>query len=347
MASGKNYANFRQDILNFGSQLSLEGVGFSNLEKIKKKEYDALVVLGMGGSGLVGNILRTVKKDINLNVPIILHKNYGLPEIYHKNPFYLVVSFSGNTEETLSGLNEAVKNNKSLAVIAGGGKLKKEAEALKLPLAVFSPAGSSAQPGLTPRQSISRMSYISFKLLKAAFPSLKAPAYFSGGKPAVEDLILPKLLENSGREIASKIKNCVVAIYTDESSQDIGYIWKINLNETAKMKAFANVLPEMSHNEIGGFEIKNKNTAAIFFEPFAKNIGYQKKTIKKISLVKKVLKNYGVRVIEVNWRSDNNLGKLWEAIILSGWVSYYCAKENKVNPYQTKIIENLKNLMKK
>ncbi|MCL4437719.1 hypothetical protein M1513_01625 [Patescibacteria group bacterium] len=132
-----------------------------------------------------------------------------------------------------------------------------------------------------------------------------------------------------------------------ESSQDLGYIWKINLNETAKIKAFSNVLPEMSHNEIGGFEINNKNTATIFLESIYKTEKYQKNISKKISLVKKVLKNYGVRVIEVKWNGKTSMEKLWESIILSAWVSYYSAKENKVDPYKTEIIENLKKLMKK
>ncbi|MCL5733158.1 MAG: hypothetical protein M1334_00640 [Patescibacteria group bacterium] len=341
MGNNKKYEKFRGDILSFSDQLSLNGVDFSNLEKIKKNKYDALVVLGMGGSGLVGNVLRAVKKDLHLNVPIISHKDYGLPDIYHKNPFYLAVSFSGNTEETLSGLSEAVKNKKSLAVITGGGELKRRAEALKLPLAAFLPSG------LTPRQSIGKMSYISFKLLKSAFPSLKLPDYSFDRKSVSEISLSPESLKDLGREIAERIKNCVVAVYTDESSQDLGYIWKINLNETAKIKAFSNVLPEMSHNEIGGFEINNKNTATIFLESIYKTEKYQKNISKKISLVKKVLKNYGVRVIEVKWNGKTSMEKLWESIILSAWVSYYSAKENKVDPYKTEIIENLKKLMKK
>ncbi len=326
------FTQFREDILSFNSQLNSGGVEFYNLHSFKKKKFGALVVVGMGGSGLVGDVLESVREDINLNAPVILWKDYGLPKIYHKDPFYLFVSFSGNTEETLSGLAEAAKKG-GVAVITGGGELEERGKTLKLPMAVFS------RGALTPRQSSGKMSYISFKLLKLAFPALKVPPY---------SLKSPGSFEGLGRKIAAQIKNKTILIYTDLKDRGFGYILKIKLNETAKVKSFQNILPEMSHNEINSFEKNNSKTAAIFLKSFVgKNSGYQKRLAKKFLIVEKLLKRLGVRVIEINLKGKNNLENNFRAMVLSDWISYYAAKANKINPYRTKIIEDLKRLMKK
>lgn len=256
-----NFSRFKKDILSFNGQLSLGGVEFRNLSRIKKKKFGALVVVGMGGSGLIGDVLRSVRKDLNLNIPVILWKDYGLPEIYHKNPFYLFVSFSGNTEETLSGLNEAAKKS-GVAVITGGGELERRGMALKLPMAIF------GQNSLTPRQSGGKMAYISFKLLKSAFPALKVPSY---------SLKSPASLESLGRKTAAQIKNKTVLVYTGETDRTAGYILKIKLNETAKIKSFHNILPEMSHNEINSFEKNNSGVAAVFLKSSAGKNGEHRK----------------------------------------------------------------------
>lgn len=332
LESLSGFAQFRKDILSFNKQLGLNGVDFYNLRNLKKAKFDALVVAGMGGSGLVGDVLKSVQEDINLNVPVILWKDYGLPEIHHKNPFYLFVSFSGNTEETLSGLSGAAKKG-SVAIIAGGGELERRGRALKLPMAVFN------QGSLTPRQSSGKMSYISFKLLKLAFPALKVPAY---------SLKSPGAFEGLGRKIAAQIKNKTVLVYTDIKNQGLGYILKIKLNETAKVKSFQNILPEMSHNEINSFEKNNSGVAAVFLKSSAGKIGKsQKRLAKKFSIVEKLLKQLGVKVVEVNLKGKNNLENNFQAMVLSDWISYYAAKANKVNPYQTKIIDDLKKLMNK
>lgn len=327
-----NFTQFKKDILSFNKQLSLNGVDFYNLRNFKKAKFDALVIAGMGGSGLVGNVLKSVQGDIHLNVPVILWKDYGLPKIHHKNPFYLFISFSGNTEETLSGLSEAVKKG-GVAIIVGGGELEKRGRALKLPMAVFN------QGSLTPRQSSGKMSYISFKLLKLAFPALKVPAY---------SLKSPRSSESLGRKIAAQIKNKTVLVYTDTKDQCLGYILKIKLNETAKVKSFQNILPEMSHNEINSFEKNNSGVAAVFLRASVGKSGkYQERLAKKFSIVEKLLKQLRVEVVEINLKGKNNLENNFQMMVLSDWISYYAAKANKVNPYQTKIIENLKKLMKK
>jgi glucose/mannose-6-phosphate isomerase len=327
------FIQFRKDILSFNGQLNLNGVYFYNLRSFKKSKFDALVVAGMGGSGLVGDVLKSVQEDINLGVPVILWKDYGLPKIYHKNPFFLFVSFSGNTEETLSGLNEAVKKKGNIAVITGGGDLEKIGKALKLPMAVF------GQGNLTPRQSGGKMTYICFNLLKSGFPRLKAPAYF---------LKSPRLFEGLGRKIAEQIKNNTVIIYTDLKDQSLGYILKIKLNETAKIKSFQNVLPEMSHNEINSFEKNNSKIAAIFLRSSVSgNDKYRSRRTKKFFIVEKLLEQLGVKVVKIDLKGKNNLENNFQAMVLSDWISYYVAVADKVNPYETKIIENLKKLMKK
>ncbi|MEK7212181.1 MAG: hypothetical protein AAB686_00705, partial [Patescibacteria group bacterium] len=154
---------FQKNILEFNRQLSPGGLSARNLDKLRGRKPDAVIVSGMGGSGLPGRILKMAAKEIGLNIPVINWHDYGLADVRDyrlKRPLYIFVSFSGNTEETISGLRQFLnlkpktKNQKtSAAVIATGGKLLETADSHKLARVSFT--GS----GLTPRQDSGKMFY--------------------------------------------------------------------------------------------------------------------------------------------------------------------------------------------
>ena len=92
----------------------------SNLEKIS---YENLLIMGMGGSGVAGDVMKVLSNEIT-DKNIIVHKDYSIPKQFLKfRPLCLFISYSGNTEETLSGISDAKKNNLDWIVISSGGKL--------------------------------------------------------------------------------------------------------------------------------------------------------------------------------------------------------------------------------
>src|SRR3989344_6527112 len=127
---------FEQNILTLNEQLSLKALKFSGLEKLRGIKPDSIIVIGMGGSGIIGPILKNLAKDANINVPIISWNDYGLPAGCFKKPLLIFVSFSGNTEETISGYQKAQKYRWK-AVVSGGGRLSRLAQKSQTALASF------------------------------------------------------------------------------------------------------------------------------------------------------------------------------------------------------------------
>ncbi len=320
---------FEKNISEFGKQLTEKNLTGVNLDKLSGALPDGIIITGMGGSGLAGGVLKGVKKEIGLNLPIIIWKDYGLPEHNFKKPLYIFASFSGNTEETLSGFENILKSGKKclIAAVTTGGRLKKLAETKNIPFVSFD--GCS----LTPRQSTGIMFYGLTKILKASGLSIRVKNY--------SEEIDPEKFRNEGKNLSVLLKGRIVVIYTDEADKHIGYIWKIKLNETAKNPAFNNVLPEMNHNEIVSFENNKFKTAAIFLKNKPR-----KRTEKRFRLTEQLLKEKGVSVIELKLEGGNGIEKAWRTIPLADWTTYYLAKLNGSNPLETKSIDKLKKLMR-
>src|SRR5437660_2642762 len=102
----------------------------------------SVIVAGMGGSAIGGDLAAALLEG-ELKVPLNVHRDYGLPGYVGRDSLVIASSFSGNTEETLSGFAEAKKRNAKLMVITTGGKLADEAKTMKIPLVTF---GYHAQP---------------------------------------------------------------------------------------------------------------------------------------------------------------------------------------------------------
>ncbi len=320
---------YEKNIIDFGKQLTEKDITEANLGKLSGAHPDGIVIVCMGGSGLASEVLRGVEKEIGLNLPIVIWKDYNLPEHNFKKPLYIFASFSGNTEETLSGFENILKSGKKylLATVTTGGRLKKLSQEKNIPFVSFD-AGS-----LTPRQSVGIMFYGLTKILKSAGLNVKVKDYSKA--------IKPEQFRNEGKKLAVLLKDRIVVIYTDEAHRHLGYIWKIKTNETAKNPAFNNVLPEMDHNEIVGFENKNFKTTAIFLKSDS-----HPRIKKRFELTEKLLEEKGVCVIELELKGKTELEKAWRMMLLADWTTYYLAKLNGSNPIETKSIDKLKKLMR-
>lgn len=311
--------NFKKAILRFNGQLSPASLRYSNSEKLSGFKPDAIIVLGMGGSGQIGDLIAGLAPDLKIPVPVVVWKDYGVPRPVFKNPLFIFISFSGNTEEVLSGLSQ-VKNK---AVVCSGGKLNELAIKNKLPMAFF-PAD-----GLAPRQASGYMFYGAMGIIKKVFPQISLPG-FSGINPAA--------LEKTGQKIARLLTNKLVLVYTASNNNFLAYNWKTRLNETAKCLAFSNSFPEISHNEIVPLETRPKNAFAVFLTDTLDS----SRNRKKINLISQLFKKYGVPYLKIKLQGKNRLEKTWRSLILADWVSYHLAKIKKVDPLETKLIDWLK-----
>ena len=86
------------------------------------KNIQNIVITGLGGSGIGGTIISELISD-SCNVPIIINKDYFLPAFVNENTLLIVSSYSGNTEETLSAMQQAISKKAQIVCITSGGKV--------------------------------------------------------------------------------------------------------------------------------------------------------------------------------------------------------------------------------
>ena len=238
----------KQAFIEFQKQFAYNPV-IKNKKKYKKS--DRFIVLGMGGSNLAPNII----KNVSPNLYIRTHKDYGLPVMPDKClKKYLIIanSYSGNTEEALDGLKIAYKKKLNIIVIATGGKLISFAKKNNLPYIQM------PNFGIQPR---SALGFNCRAMLRAMG---QAKLYKELGM--LSGTLKGKNYETRGKNLAKTLKNKVPVIYSSTSNQPIAYNWKIKFNETGKVPAFYNILPELNHNEMTGFDVKpnTKKLSKIF-----------------------------------------------------------------------------------
>jgi glucose/mannose-6-phosphate isomerase len=305
----------------------------SHLEKLQSSKIEELVICGMGGSGLPGEILNTFKTELGITVKIIIWKDYDLPrdeaqsaKRKAQNTLYTFVSFSGDTEETINGLKAALKiKNAKILVITGGGKLRKLAEECNTPLVILSTNST------TPREAAAKMFSELAKALNYIGVVSKVPA------------IPRRTTDKRTANIVRFIDKGVPIIYTSSQLKSLAYIWKIWLNETAKTPVFTNVLPELDHNEIVAFERRHPFLRAIFIEDAADS----ERIKTRITLTAKLIKNLGGKAKIVKLRGKSKLERFWHGAYLAEDIAKKLAIKNKVDPKLTKSIEILKTWLKK
>ena len=116
-------SNMHKSIYDFPGQMS-EAISIGKKIKLINDHsfISNIVICGMGGSAIGGDLAKSLIND-SLKVPIIISRDYSVPNWVNDKSLVICSSYSGNTEETLSGLNDAIKNNLEWAVISSGGKL--------------------------------------------------------------------------------------------------------------------------------------------------------------------------------------------------------------------------------
>lgn len=313
---------FKKNILNFSEQLSLKTIEFSNLNKLKKEKIDAIIIIGMGGSGQIGDIIAGLKNELNLPVPIICWKDYGLPKTSFENPLYIFISFSGNTEETLSGLNNA----KLKAIVTSGGKMLAMAKREKFPLASF------INPGIKPRQGGGFMFSAALGILKNIFPGIKTKNIKINNPPAGG--------EKECLAVAEKMKGKIILLYSSQKNSYLAYNWKTRINETSKSLAFTGIIPEICHNEIE--MLNNKKFSKNILIIFIKNEPEDSRVKQKIQKLEKVFKIKKINYLNIEPKGKNELERAWNCLVFADWTSYYLAKINKTNLAKTGLIDLLK-----
>lgn len=325
-------SNLRQVILDFPKQFT-KALKFSKGVKTKGK-FNKVIICGMGGSALPADVVKTYLESKKISLPITICRTYNLPISTDYKSLILVSSYSGNTEETLACYNEAKTKGFKIIGLARGGKLEKLCLKDKIPFVKYPDDGPTFQPRYALGYAFT--SILSILINQKLIPNVKKE---------IKDLALklqPEKYEEQGKNLAKKLVGVIPIFYSsDKFGESVVRIIKIKINENSKTQAFYNVFPELNHNEMVGYShLQGKYHVIIF-----KDQNDHERIQKRMKITSKILKAYGIPVTILEMQGKEILEKMFSAILLGDWISYYLALKLGQDPTPVKMVENFKRKM--
>lgn len=336
---------YKKVLLDFHKQIkAASDIYKKGAVKLDTSRIKNILYFGMGGSGIVGDLLNDVLFD-ELKVPLRIVRSYLSPASCNAETLLIVSSYSGNTEETLSALDAAKDSGAQILAITSGGKLAELAKANKWILIEI-------PGGLMPRQALGYLFFPLYHMLGAhnllaeyqqdlkEFIRFVADLNKKNDYPNAEGHVL-------SMELAKTVHGKIPVLYsTAPYLNTISKRWQNQIQENGKSLAFANVLPEMNHNEIVGWELDIKGIQELIVI-FLENEVPHPRIAKRIELSKKIIKNRGVKVVDIYSCGSTVMEKVFSLLVMGDWMSYYLALAYKKDPATIKNIDYLKKEMAK
>lgn len=318
-----------ETIKNFPKQFAYRPE-IKNADKLKPA--GSYIVLGLGGSHLAADLLAEYQPEKD----IIVYSDYGLnlPEKVLQNSLIIASSYSGNTEEVIDGFQIALEKKLNVAAVTVGGKLLELAQKNNLPYIQL------PDMNIQPRSALGLS-------LKAILKLLGDEKTYAQTETLAESL-KPEELRAAGQELARKLKSHVPIIYSSRRKYSLAYNWKIKFNETAKIPAFANALPELNHNEMTGFDAisSTKSLSEKFYFIFLKDSKYDHpKVVKRMEILEKLYRARGHRVEVLELSGLNHFHKIFSSLTLADWTAFYLAQDYGVDPEEVPMVEEFKKLI--
>ncbi|HVE74013.1 MAG TPA: bifunctional phosphoglucose/phosphomannose isomerase [Mycobacteriales bacterium] len=325
----------------------------------------AVVVCGMGGSGIAGDILAAVAGP-GCPVPILTHRGYGLPAWVGATDVVVTVSCSGSTEETLSALEEAVRRGSRLLVVGAAGS---PLEALgQRGRATFVPVAQGRQPRAAV-WSLSTPLVVAGEALGLLSTSADAIEAAAGMLEAVAERCRPDAgaLTNPAKRLAHELLGAVPVLWgTSPLAGVAAYRFACQLNENAKTPAVHGVLPESNHNQVvafdgpfgGGGNAGRGTSDADLFRDRGDDADEDAATRMQLVLLRdtdehpqvrrraeasvELAQERGVRLTALQAEGATSLERLAFLIAMTDWASVYLALLQGLDPTPVDAITSLK-----
>jgi glucose/mannose-6-phosphate isomerase len=297
-----------------------------------KKQHEKVLVCGMGGSGISGNLLQTLYPSID----VMVNKDYSIPGHVDHRTLAVIISYSGNTEETLSNFRQLTQRKIERVVISSDGKLIKKAAGATI----------TVPAGLPPRGALGHL-FTPLPFVLYHYRMIKK-------NPQKEFSILAGFLkkktdaiEARAKKLATEFIGKLPIIYAPSPLYHvIAQRWQCQFNENAKTLAHINIIPEMNHNEIVGLGnpvMMNPHTVLVFLH----DPGAHPRNKRRAKVVKQIVKNTFPSIIDINALGANAIQRAFWTIMLGDLISYHLAVMTGVDPMPVVRIDYLKKQLSK
>lgn len=301
-------------------------------------QVDKVVVLGMGGSAIGGDLVQALISPRS-RVAFVSHRDYGVPAFVDNRALVIACSYSGNTEETLDGFCKALEYGCSTIAITTGGKLKKIADEHGIPSFVYdyrSPpraaVGYSFMPILAILQRLSLTTDMSNEV-ESALSSMESVC-------SQNDTLVPEP-ENAAKTLAARLHNYLPVIYGSDVLAPVARRWKTQFNENSKTWAMSESIPELCHNSVAGLGLPEELRQRAYVLMLQSNTSHTRNQA-RYKIVGEVLTGSNILHQSVWAQGDSPLAQVLGMIMLGDWTSYYLAVLNGVDPTPIPSIDYLK-----
>ena len=314
-------ANQFKDGINLAKTIKVEGT-FKNV-----------IICGVGGSALPADILNAL---VVSKIPISIHRDYNLPTSANEDSLIVCISYSGNTEETLSALQESITKNITVIGIATGGKIEKICLDNNIAL-VKIPAG------IQPRSATGYL----FSALATVLANCGIIDDISSDILNTSEELekINNILEKEGKVLAKKLVKKMPIVYASNNLQALAKIWKIKFNENSKIPAFHNFFPELNHNEMVGYtNVKKTSNLHVLI---IKDKDDHPRTVKRMDLLSLLLKEKNIKTDFIETKEGTLMFRVFSNLLLGDWTSYYLAISNKTDPTPVVMVEEFKQMLLK
>jgi glucose/mannose-6-phosphate isomerase len=323
-------------------QVAAAAAGARGVDGLPDREtIENVVVFGMGGSGMAGDILRATAGPF-MAVPVVVIKSYTCPAFVGDETLVFAMSFSGNTEETLEAVTDAAMAGARVVAVTHGGELAKLASAWGTP--VIGVPDTIPQP----RAALGALAIPPMIVLEdlGLFPG--ASSWIAQAVDQLRrrrDQLVAGVADGSSpaAALARRIGRTTPLIYGGGAVGAAAAMrWKTQINENAKMPAFWNTQPELSHNEICGWGQNGDITRQLLTIVNLRHDGEHPQVARRFQLLGDLVQEVVAGIEEVRAEGEGDLAQLLDLILFGDFVSLHLAAQEGIDPGPVPVLTALK-----
>lgn len=320
----------KQLILDFTKQIATAieiGNAYSATET--DRTISNVLISGLGGSGIGGTIAAEVVAS-EAGIPIATNNGYSIPAFVNNETLFIACSYSGNTEETVNATTLAADKGAKVVVISSGGKLTEMANAKGWDFVTI--------PGGQPPRASFGLSFPEVLYVLSAF-GIISKGFENDLKASISLLDENEdAIQTEAAAVAEKLNGKIPVIYAADGFGGVATRFRQQVNENGKMLCWHHVIPEMNHNELVGWRMKNDDLAVIIF----RNEDDFDRIQARMEINKQTFSEYTNTTVEVWSKGASTLQRSLYLIHIGDWISLYLGEKRGVDISEVKVIDHLK-----
>lgn len=300
------------------------------------EEIDNVCILGMGGSGIAGDVLAAVGSPF-VPVPLVVSKGYAPPSFVGPRTLCFALSFSGDTEEVVEAAGTAAASGARMVTVSAGGRLAELGRSWQAPHVAL------PDDIPMPRAALGA-------LVVPLFGLLERIGLFPGASGWVDTAVAQLRIRrdalqagDGAQRIARTIGRTIPLVV---GAGPLGAVaaqrWKAQVNENAKAPAFAATIPEMCHNEICGWGQHGDMTRQVFTLVELRHDEEHPQEARRFDLVRDLMAEVVHDVVEVAAVGEGPLAQLFDLVMMGDVVSLHMARQGGVDPGPVPVLDDLK-----